>query len=167
MLFVREGSDIVRLESLPRLRVYRLLGIKKTGSIHTLSGIKKQKLVPTGAFRPLTGSSSALWGRFCVFCIPIVLPHGTSPFRSSVRQDDRNAHFLCRPIVGLTPPKLPALGSNLRLHRGLYLCTDIVTPVMALYHNTNTSSNCQAFFTNFFKNFWAFMTNFRHPKILW
>ena len=111
LCFLREGRDIVRLESLPRLRVYRLLGIKKTGSIHTLSGIKKQKLVPTGAFRPLTGSSSALRGRFCVFCIPIVLPHGTPPFRGSVRQDDRNAHFLCRPIVGLTPPKLPAFAA--------------------------------------------------------
>ena len=102
-------------------------------------------------------------GRFCDFCIPIVLPHGTSPFRGSVRQDDRNAYFLCRPIVGLTPPKLPALGSNLRLHRGLYLCTDIVAPVMALYHNTNTPSNCQAFFTNFFKKFWSFVLNFQTP----
>ena len=31
LCFLREGRDIVRLESLPRLRVYRLLGIKKTG----------------------------------------------------------------------------------------------------------------------------------------
>ena len=90
---LREGRDIVRLESLPRLRVYRLLGIKKTGSIHTLSGIKKQKLVPTGAFRSATGSSAASRGRFCDFCIPIVLPHGTAPFSGSVRQDDRNATF--------------------------------------------------------------------------
>jgi len=123
---LREGRDIVRLESLPRLRAYRLLGIKKTGEYTHFVRHQKQKLVPTGAFRPLTGSSSALRGRFCVFCIPIVLPHGTPPFRGSVRQDDRNAHFLCRPIVGLTPPKLPALGSNLRLHRGLYIHTDIV-----------------------------------------
>ena len=143
-------------------------GHKENRRVYTLCpASKKQKLVLTGAFRPLTGSSAASWGRFCDSCIPIVLPHGSAPFSESVRQDDRNAYFLCRPIVGLTPPKLPALGSNLRLHRGLYLCTDIVTPVMALYHNTNTSSNCQAFFTNFFKNFWAFMTNFRHPKILW
>ena len=93
LCFLREGRDIVRLESLPRLRVYRLLGIKKTGSIHTLSGIKKQKLVPTGAFRSVTGSSAAFRGRFCDFCIPIVLPHGAAPFSGSVRQDDRNATF--------------------------------------------------------------------------
>ena len=81
LCFLREGRDIVRLESLPRLRVYRLLGIKKTGSIHTLSGIKKQKLVPTGAFRPLTGSSSALRGRFCDSAF--LLSYHMEPLRSA------------------------------------------------------------------------------------
>ena len=77
---LREGRDIVRLESLPRLRVYRLLGIKKTGSIHTLSGIKKQKLVPTGAFRSVTGSSAALRGRFCDSAF--LLSYHMEPLRS-------------------------------------------------------------------------------------
>ena len=80
LCFLREGRDIVRLESLPRLRVYRLLGIKKTGSIHTLSGIKKQKLVPTEAFRPVTESSSALRGRFCDSAF--LLSYHMEPLRS-------------------------------------------------------------------------------------
>ena len=140
-------------------------GHKENRRVYTLCpASKKQKLVPTGAFRPLTGSSSALRGRFCVFCIPIVLPHGTPPFRGSVRQDDRNATFSAARLSDLLhrsyllSQQSPASSRPVAFHRHSYA-------YLALNHNTNTCPKSQAFFTNFFKKFWSFVLNFCTPQI--
>ena len=64
LCFLREGRDIVRLESLPRLRVYRLLGIKKTGEFTHFVRHQKTKVgshrgfpVSDREFRGLSGDA--------------------------------------------------------------------------------------------------------------
>ena len=84
-------SEIWR--QVPRCRVYRILGIKLTGDTTNLPAIKNIRWFPTRLICTTQTVPDVLWRRGYDL-------------------------VLCRPIVGPTPPKLPAFRSNLRHHRG-------------------------------------------------
>lgn len=102
-------SSLYGWESVPRCRVYLKNGIKETGDIRiSVRHLKNTCWFPPG-FPTHAGSSTALRGRWCDF-------------------------LSCRPIIGPTPPKLPALAAISSIIALPVICDRHTAPIWRSYN---------------------------------
>ena len=142
-------------------------GHKENRRVYTLCPASKNKSwFPPGLSGLWPGVPRLKRGRFC-----------DSAFLLSYHMEPLRSEALWGRTIG-TPLSLPpdcrtystevtCFRSNLRLHRGLCFSHRHTAPVLALNHNTAIRSNCQAFFTNFFKKFCTFLPKLQNHQILW
>jgi hypothetical protein len=105
----------------PRCRVYRILGIKLTGDTTNLPAIKNIRWFPTRLICTTQTVPDVLWRRGYDL-------------------------VLCRPIVGPTPPKLPAFAAISGIIAVICPLLDRLRPLLALVYNITTLPQCQHLF---------------------